>query len=67
MSAKTEQGTPSWAALNDKLRTCDEKFANALLKKAKTEKWPAQHLQRIYGRYQLLRRSRELKELLTTA
>ena len=66
MVKKIEQpSVPTWTELNNVLRDCDEETAFELLKTAKKVRPPFSLLfiQRIYARYNKLRKDRELREL----
>lgn len=64
--AKVRTGTQTitWTALNDMLRECDEATATGLLDQAQKLKWPQRHVLRIQGRFNKLRKARELAALL---
>ena len=62
---KILENVPTWEAMDDKLRNCDEEFALTQLNHAKIA-WPTNMVVRIQKRYNRLRRSRELRELTST-
>jgi uncharacterized protein YbgA (DUF1722 family) len=55
----------NWTALNDALRTIDEKRCRQLLEREKNNKRRVAFLMRIYGKFNQLRCDRERRELLT--
>lgn len=55
----------SWVAMNEALKTLDEKACWELLKKEQANQQRAQFMLRIHGRANKLRAERERRELIT--